>query len=306
MSPDVDETHEIKHTLQIDWDRMKYENFGPHWLPSEERFVSRSYVSAYEGGESNKAFFGKSEETIHPIGFISTGKRSQDWDNDHLAPLLMTYRPFHPLIGRFKPAEWKLGSETVMSGENRCRVLERTDGEMIYRCWVDPQREFLISRFLQYLSGSLIFQIDICYQEDRDALWFPCTWTSMVMNHKTTSVRQSTSAKVTEHKVNLSLPIASFAFDFPPGTEVVDMTNRENREHFIVRTDGSRRRITDEEQGRNASYSDLLSSDEGAARLPEATSGVLLRWTLGGLMICLVLIVVRRWFSTRLQRHRAH
>jgi hypothetical protein len=293
-----DVTHDLAYILRLDRQRMYHSTDGPRWLSSEARFVSRKYVSVYNDGNSNRAFYGESDGKVHPIGFVAAGKKSQDWDNDHIAPVLMAYRPFHPEIGRFRGTGWKLLEEPGIVQGGVCKILERIAGERKDQVWVDPEREFVISRLLQYMSGALVFQLDMSYEKDANS-WYPTRWTSMVFLGG--RVSQSSAAIVKRHSLNLPLTTEDFAFEFPVGTEVVDRSRKESRLHYIIREDGEKRIITEEEQRRNTKYPDWLQTASGqAGRSFWRQWGI---WLLGVILVGAGgVVAARQWLRRRNRR----
>jgi hypothetical protein len=64
----------------------------------------------------------------------------------------------------------------------------------------------------------------------------------------------------------LVLKPEDFAFEFPPGTQVVEYGSKQGDvSHFIAQSDGKKRIITLDEFKHNASYEQLLASESGQA-----------------------------------------
>jgi peroxiredoxin len=96
-------------------------------------------------------------------------------------------------------------------------------------------------------------------------------------------VQSRRSAKVGRFELNPKIDDDVFVFDFPPGTRVSDHRDPD-RKHgvtYLVRPDGSRRVITQDEMNSRATHEQLMATETGEA-VPEGYLAILARLEAAG------------------------
>ena len=143
-------------------------------------------------------------------------------------PALMAFRPTialgvtptnHGLVAQAEPS---------MIGEYRCIVVTGQFGpESTLRLWVVPDMEFAVVRALVSSKGCVQQQIDIDYEREQNAGWFPSAWkiteSNLVNEYPGQSeVFQSVKVEVDGHLVNGPVDSTRFNMEFPIDTIVND------------------------------------------------------------------------------------
>lgn len=293
--PPADVTYSVPKTLAFDHDKLRYTYEGKHWSPHTNGLVSDPYVSVFDGAISK--IFQPPGAMPHPTGYVRPEKRNVDSQNLHTRPLLMRYRPFHPVMGISKLTEFTLSAQPAMRGEGTYVALEHNDvatgtGRMI---WADPEKGFAIVHYATSRRGQAAVTTDIEYARNPSHEWVPSSWTIVQIDHAG-MITQSFSAKVSTYDINPVIPVTAFQVVFPPGTRVSDM--KDNVE-YIVKDNDTKRLIPPEDIG--ATYDQLLNSAPGAARHTTTHGSRTLWWVIGSISAFLAISASWIWW----RRHGA-
>lgn len=289
-----DVTNRINATLLFDGDRIRYNTEGPIWARDQEKFAPRQYSSAFDGEESKAFYSDNPDNHIHPLGFVKNEKTTQDIQNYHLMPLLLSYRALHPAMNWLKPEQFKDREKIAFLRDRNCVIVESQAKSRKYIFSVDPQRDYSVLRFEEIVSDKLSLRIDVDYSNDREHGWVPLAWNVAMFNTVTSKVREGVIGKMKTYSINVPIEKQEFQIVFPPGTEVVD---RKTNQSYLVLEDGKKRIITDEERLRNATYEQLKETDSGMAGLTQPNLW-LRRVMWASLLACLVTLVLI-WFRRR-------
>jgi len=169
----------------------------------------------------------------------------------------------------------KLTGRQVAVGGRSCwelNVVPMGSGQRKESIWVDPERDYLATRFILSHGGLPTYKVDVSYKADSDLGWIPDSWT-MVQIHEDGSLLMTAHSKMNEYSINPICDKSDFDVVFPPGTYV---QNEKTNTDFIQETGGDVRIVPPNE--RNRSYEELVSTPgpSGSARLwnwPVATVG---------------------------------
>lgn len=273
--PETDVTNVIKCIVRFDDKRMYYSTEGPLWVPAEGRFIPRLYVSSFDGNQA-KAFYGRSAEKHHPLGFVSEDQENQDASGLKVYPILMAYRPLNPDLGAFKVSEWHVRDTNAIADGQACIVLEKASDRRKEAIWVDPKREFSVVRQETHVGGKPADQLTVSYAQDPVWHWVPKTWNVTVIDPRTGKVVRAAVARVTKYDFNRDYSPQDFDFEFPVGTYLTDYrdhsTDYRDHSEYIVLANGGRRLITAAEKVRGATYDDFLRTESGQAGLSRTRS----------------------------------
>jgi hypothetical protein len=208
-------------------------------LDAEEHFYSiqTETVIRTHGGVS--AFGGK-ELQSEILWQPNTGRMANDPDVDigsgnlRGAPIPSEYWPIffgHGIIptatenvipGRFQPPleedEFLFHGRGVHAGRN-CVVI-RTEAKQFSAVgydeyWADPDREGAVLRYVSYLGGKAVVDIDISYQQGPHG-WLPHHWT-MVRRDKTGQTMRVERLRVEEVIPDVPVQDADFQVEIKPG-----------------------------------------------------------------------------------------
>jgi len=228
-------------TIAVDEEgRTRIERVGAVWDPDVNRLVaSRSFDVI--SGRTHRSFFpdGPTERPagmgLIPSGWID-GNVVMSRKTLDLLPIRLVFRPFDEKIGVADRSKLLLTDRQGVVDGSVCTVIQQGDETF----WVDPNRSFVLVRNLCVRRGITARQVDIQYSKGKVTDWIPTSWTMMSFGGTDGKPVATTSAKVTECKLNSAIPEATFELDFPIGAWVRNsMTN----ERYIVRDAGKKRPI---------------------------------------------------------------
>jgi hypothetical protein len=271
LVPEDDVTVKRSSRLVVSDGMMRYSYRGEVFNPDMGGVRNMQYISVCDG-EICKNFHQNldGEQENFPLsGFIREDTVHYDFDNRHIAPVLINLRPCNEKMGGVDLSTYKVGVRTARVGAHTCIVVEpqtrsSKHREMAY--WIDPVRDFIIMRIeCAKVGRPPDWSIDIDYIENDDHGWIVSGW--RVVSGTPSEIMQQLSVAVTGFGINESIADSEFRFDFPANTAVVD--NRSG-ERYIARENGEHRIVTDDELRRGAKYRDLVSTESGeAAASPE-------------------------------------
>lgn len=184
-------------------------------------------------------------------------------------PLLLMYRPFHPDFEVVDRSRCEIvNSRTDLNGTGFLTVREIRPDEIVNLFWLDPFRDFVVTRWTTSRSGVDIAQVDISYECGAESGWYPSKWLSMVLEPPgeypgRDYLALEVSAEVTSVSVNKT-PAGRCCSPraIQPGTFVTDELSDT---HFIALFDGRKRVVAAGEA--HVGYDHLISSTRGLSRL---------------------------------------
>ncbi len=167
-----------------------------------------SYVSVFDGRIGTTRV---SSLLDHPPPTNIQTTANVDAQNLDTRPILMAFRPLdagmgHRLIDR---AITNL-SRTFYRGKSTFLLEERHDPSgWKTMLWIEPERNFLVSRYVVLFEQKTIVDIDIDYVQDARWGWIPSGWrvTEMLADG---SRRLVTVAKVTSYSINVPIGTEEF------------------------------------------------------------------------------------------------
>ncbi len=298
LFPATDTTHRVSVALSIDGGMLRYSTRGPKWSADQEQFLPIWYLNVFDGAVS-KAFFGYAageDDRFFPRGFVhEKEKRIVDSGNPYLVPLLVTYRPFHPDMGKLDLAGYGISAKQGTIGGRNCVILEPPAASVWSESyWIDCQHGFVVLRVVRAVKKSPVMQFDISYIEDPLHGWVPSAWKYAARQQGSGRLLRQSLAKVTKYEINYAIPRSQFQFEFPPATRVTD---RNTGEYYIVREGGNKRLITMDEVRGRATYEEMVATESGKAL--SGRQRRLRSWPVyvsGGIAGLLVAILVYRRF----------
>ncbi len=259
MIPPRDVTYDEQEELWIDGEKMRYAESHHEWVGEKQAMVSFPQVAAFDGKLLKTLFERGGPGKEHPCGTIEAKERHFDVGSVFLLPLLMTFRASHPHMRPLDIGHGALTGKRVPIEGRVCyeALFRHSDiAEMEY-VWVDPSRDFVISRYVVTHDGKLTCQVNIRYAEDAQAGWIPADW-DIATQFPDGRFRMSARAKVVQYEINPSIPADQFDIDFPRGAR---MTNFVTGEKYIIKADGTIRPIVRGELP--LAYEQLIASEPG-------------------------------------------
>jgi len=167
-----------------------------------------SYVSVFDGqiGAVRLSSF-----LDHPPGTVIQTTANVDAQNLDTRPILMAFRPLDAVMGhRLIDRAITNLSRTFYRGKSTFLLEERHDPSgWKTLLWIEPERDFLVSRYMVSFEQNHIVDIDIDYVHDARWGWIPSGWrvTEMLFDG---SKRLVAVAKVTSYSINVPIGAEEF------------------------------------------------------------------------------------------------
>lgn len=167
-----------------------------------------SYVSVFDGQTGTVRL---NSFLDHPPRTVLQATANVDAQNLDARPILMAFRPLDGVMGHrlIDRAVTNL-SRTFYRGKSTFLLEERHDPSgWKTLLWIEPERNFLVSRYMVSFEQNHMVDIDIDYVQDARWGWIPSGWrvTEMLSDG---SRRQVSVARVTSYSINV--PIAAETF----------------------------------------------------------------------------------------------
>jgi hypothetical protein len=215
----VDRSYVVAKTLAVDGSRMRYSfeldrkeepdgvdviapQGGNRGLGVRRHY---SYVSVFDGQAGTTrvtSFFD------HPPATTLQTTANVDAQNLDTRPILMAFRPLDPVMGhRLIDRAITNLSRSFYRGKSIFLLEERHDPTgWKTTLFIEPERDFLVSRYVVEFEQRTIVDVDIDYVQDAQWGWIPNGWriTEMLADG---SKRLVTVAKISHHSINQPVTI---------------------------------------------------------------------------------------------------
>ncbi len=218
----VDRSYVVGKTLAVAGNKMRYSfELDRKEEPDGVEVVARqggnrglgvrrhySYVTVFDGrvGTTRLSSF-----LDHPPETITQTTANVDAQNLDSRPILMAFRPLDPIMGhRLIDRAITNLSRTFYRGKSTFLLEERHDPSgWKTLLWIEPERNFLVSRYVMSFEQKMIVDIDIDYLQDARWGWIPSGWrvTEMLADG---SRRVVSVAKVTSYSINVPIGTETF------------------------------------------------------------------------------------------------
>lgn len=217
-------------SFRLDGDKIDYRCETPDGLAHQMPIV---YRSSFDGSTSRRFGDAPESEVQAGSGFVESAPHAFDTNRIELRPLILTYRPLHPTIGRIDLGEHRVLDQRRPIGSHSCLIVEESHERPVKKSyWVDPDRDYIVLRYVSSYKGREGLRQDIEYEHDADHGWIPKRWKLLVTDDEGLP-RQTTEAVVTHYTLNAPIPAEEFTFAFPDGTLVADKSDGEAKDHWV-------------------------------------------------------------------------
>lgn len=251
--------------------RMRYEVVGerPHEnFPGE--LVRQDFLCAYDG-ELSTGLNPPGRVAAFPSGQIYARQACVAAHIVHTQPIRWAFTPLEPKQHCTRLEQLRASNRQGEISGRRCLILENSDNRVREEMavWVSAEQDYSVLRQAYGTPTTGNTQIDITYDRDSESdAWVPIRWTIVRLSPDGSPVSTSTS-RVTNYEINPKLREDEFRIEFPIGTVVSDARPQAGGAkkpalHYVVRPNGGRRMITNEEMV-NATYERWLSTETGMA-----------------------------------------
>ncbi len=237
--PPSDTTYSVHSSCEMDRDMMRYRFRGESLqVYNDGRLEDREYVSASDGVVSRAFWPFPNKLRAYPKGITFDEKVCCDASSLDVKPLLWVYRALDP---QFVCSEksLRLAPNDELIDKTACKIVYSEKDQVRYSIWTDPARDFVPLRFTisSQVTGEITTRTDISYRPVPPHGWTPTGWRTV--QPATGKLRRSVVARVWDSAINIEIPRDRFRIEFPPGTVVIDMSNKGER--YLVGADGTKR-----------------------------------------------------------------
>ena len=167
-----------------------------------------SYMSVFDGQTERTRI---TSFLDHPPGTVLQTAANIDAQNLDVRPILMAFRPLDPAMGHLLIDRAVTNERRQFYRGRSIFLLEERHDPSGWKTilWLEPERGFLVSRYLLAFEQKTIVDIVVDYTQDPRWGWIPNGWrvTEMLSDG---SKRQVTVARVTSYSINV--PIAAEEF----------------------------------------------------------------------------------------------
>jgi hypothetical protein len=218
----VDRTYTVSKSLAVDGNRMRYAfeidrkaepdgvdvrspSGDTHGLGVERHY---SYVSVFDGqrGEVRTTTF-----FDHPPPTVQAGASNVDAQNLDARVIMLALRPLDPVMGHLLVDRAITNERRRFYRGNSTFLLEERHDPLGWKTilWIEPERDFLVSRVGIAFEQKPMVDIDIDYVADATWGWIPTAWriTEMLANG---SRRLVAEARVSHYSINQPIPADQF------------------------------------------------------------------------------------------------
>lgn len=219
----IDRSYSVSKTLAVDGNKMRYtfeidrkeEPDGVRVMASGNTRAdglgvrrNYSYVSVFDGQMGKTRL---SSLMDSPPATTSQAMTNVDAQNLDTRVIMMALRPLDPLMGHLLIDRAVTNqARTFYKGKSTFLLEERHDPSGWKTVlWIEPERDFLVSRYAVLFEQKWIVDIDIEYVEDPRWGWIPNGWrvTQMLADG---SKRLVAEARVSSYNINQPIGIEEF------------------------------------------------------------------------------------------------
>jgi len=243
-------------TFSFDGEKVRLDYDDKQWSGKKNAYVTQPETTVFDGKERKRYLRQGTSYTPWPFGSrqVSHPFRS----SLVLGPLVMTFCPIHKEMRLFDVHALTPTGRQMVVGSRPCLELQRRKTNSEISIWVDPARDFAVTRVLSMLNERIMYKIDIKYEKHSSGEWIPISW-ERVSFRNNGKLERSTRAKLSAVKINEPADPGYYDLVFPVGTPVRDETDPEHLRRYIVREGDKKRIISPSESG--LTYEQLVNSE---------------------------------------------
>jgi hypothetical protein len=291
----------VKNRLRLKGDRWSWSAEGDLWSPELEAFATAKQTWTYNGTSILHLIdylVPVDLSRAHDVGFVHQyrGKLTVAMF-PQVTPLTNWLNPLQAGHGHFDDQEWIPTSVVPRLTDAGTELYELV---FRHRQGVVPDRLALVAGSLGYpvVSYSPAARLQISTEYGFDDEWgvIPKSWSFIRLLPDKVTLGDSTTAEVTKFELNQPVEDHEFDFTIPIDTLVSDFRDKEKPVMYIIKSNGGKRVITQEELQRGATYQQLIKSQVGYAP-GTRTLYESIFWTFLGLANLLVVGPLLLWAS---------
>ena len=205
-APGIEDRHQvINKTLEVSGDTSRYTYVldrraeGETTGNSNRRHYSYSYESVFDGNRS----IARATSLNDTPPTIVRGNESRDAQNLDTRAILMALRPLDPILGDLLVDRAVPNLARTFYRDRSTFLLEERRDPLGWKTilWLEPERDFLVSRFVLMFENTCVVDMDIDYVRDASHGWIPTGWrvTELIADG---SRRLVSTAKVSRYTIH--------------------------------------------------------------------------------------------------------
>ena len=205
-APGIEDRHQvINKTLEVSGDTSRYSYVldrrgeGDTTGNSNRRHYSYSYESVFDGNRN----ITRATSLNDTPPTIVRGNESRDAQNLDTRAILMALRPLDPILGDLLVDRAVPNLARTFYRDRSTFLLEERRDPLGWKTilWLEPERDFLVSRFVLMFENTCIVDMDIDYVRDASHGWIPTGWrvTELIADG---SRRLVSTAKVSRYTIH--------------------------------------------------------------------------------------------------------
>ena len=205
-TPGIEERHQvINKTLEVSGDTSRYTYAldrraeGETTGNSNRRHYSYSYESVFDGNRN----IARATSLNDTPPTIVRGNESRDAQNLDTRAILMALRPLDPILGDLLVDRAVPNLARTFYRDRSTFLLEERRDPLGWKTilWLEPERDFLVSRFVLMFENTCVVDMDIDYVRDPTYGWIPTGWrvTELIADG---SRRLVSTAKVSRYTIH--------------------------------------------------------------------------------------------------------
>jgi hypothetical protein len=207
-APPDDLTYSVSKALAFDGNKLRYTYEGKKEADGKQVLIDYSYVSVFDGQMGNTYLY---PPMIKTPAVVRRGMTNGDAQNLDTRPILLAFRPLDPMMGHLSLDRADTSHRMGNYKGRSYMILEEPHDPSGWKSsvWIEPDRDYIVSRYRIYFQQKLVEDIEIDYTEDPRWGWIPIGWQIAQMKADG-STSKSAVSKVTAYTINL--PINSEEF----------------------------------------------------------------------------------------------
>lgn len=176
----VDRHAVVSKTLAVSGDTMRYAYTidrraeGDTTGNSDRRHYSYRYESVFDGRRT----VARATSLADTPPTITESNDSRDAQNLDVRLILMALRPLDPVLGDLLVDRAVPNLARTIYRDRSTFLFEERRDPLGWKTilWIEPERDFLVSRFVLMFENSCIVDIDVDYTRDARHGWIPTGW----------------------------------------------------------------------------------------------------------------------------------
>jgi len=199
-----DRRYVVNKMLAVSGDSMRYSytfdrrDEGDTTGNSDRRHYSYAYESVFDGRRNTvrATSLGDTPATV------SHANDNRDAQNLDTRAILLALRPVNPILGDLLVDRAVPNPSRVIYRGHSTFLLEERRDPLGWKTilWIEPERDFLVSRFVLIFENSCVVDMDIDYMRDVRYGWIPTGW-RVTERLADGSRRLLSTAKVSSHAI---------------------------------------------------------------------------------------------------------